>query len=155
MVIFHYFLKLANVIPVFKKDQYRLTSILKNISKVNERILFKHIGTFVDNFFSKFQCGFRESYLFSYVNWKWKSAVDIYKPLGVLLTDLWLSSTRITNNKIHSYGFCLNALRLIHTYLSKRRQRIKINKSYSSGKKIIWSTSKIYVSTSLFQYLYV
>ena len=53
------FLKLANVIPVFKKDSknskdnYRPISILKNISKVYERILFKQIGTFMDNFFFK------------------------------------------------------------------------------------------------------
>ena len=59
------FLKLSNVIPVFKKDSknvkdnYRPISILKNISKVYERILFKQIGTFMDNFFSKFQLGFR------------------------------------------------------------------------------------------------
>ena len=62
------FLKLANVIPVFKKDSknskdnYRPMSILKNISKVYERILFKQIETFMDNFFSKFQCGFRKGY---------------------------------------------------------------------------------------------
>ena len=53
------FLKLANVIPVFKKDcenvreNYRPISILKNISKVYYRILFKQIGTFMDSFFSK------------------------------------------------------------------------------------------------------
>ena len=53
------FLKLANVIPVFKKDRknskdnYRPIRILKNISKVYERILFKQIGTYMDNFFFK------------------------------------------------------------------------------------------------------
>ena len=57
---FPLFLKLANVIPVFKKDSknskdnYRTISILKNISKVYERILFKQIGTFMDNFFQNF-----------------------------------------------------------------------------------------------------
>ena len=54
------FLKLANVIPVFEKDSknskdnYRQISILKNVSKVCERILFKQIGTFTDNFFQNF-----------------------------------------------------------------------------------------------------
>ena len=54
------FLKLANVIPVFEKDSknskdnYRQISILKNVSKVCERILFKPIGTFTDNFFQNF-----------------------------------------------------------------------------------------------------
>ena len=54
------FLNLENVISVFKKDSrnskdnYRPISILKNISKVYERILFKQIGTFMDNFFQNF-----------------------------------------------------------------------------------------------------
>ena len=58
------FLKLANVIPVFKKDcknskdNYRPISILKNISKVYERILFKQIGTYMDNFFFKISMRF-------------------------------------------------------------------------------------------------
>ena len=48
---------IANVIPVLKKDCknskdiYRPISILKNISEVYKRILFKQIGTFMDNFF--------------------------------------------------------------------------------------------------------
>ena len=51
------FLKLANVIPVFKKDSenskdnYRPINILKNISKLYERILFNQTGTFMDIFF--------------------------------------------------------------------------------------------------------
>ena len=54
---FPLFLKLVNVIPVFKKnsknskDNYTPISVLKNISKVYQRISFKQIGTFMDNFF--------------------------------------------------------------------------------------------------------
>ena len=91
------FLKLASVIPVFKKDSknskdnYRPISILENISKVYERISFKQLGTFRDIFFSKFQCGFRKGYstqqcLLALIE-KWKSAVDKGKPFGALLTD--------------------------------------------------------------------
>ena len=56
------------MIPVFKKGSknskhdYRLVSILKNISKVYERVMFKQIGDFMENYFSKFQCGFRKGY---------------------------------------------------------------------------------------------
>ena len=62
------FLKLANVIPVFKKDcknskdNYRPISIVKNISKVYERILFKQIETLMSFFFSELQCEFRKGY---------------------------------------------------------------------------------------------
>ena len=126
------FLKLANVIPVFKKDcknskdNYRPISILKNISKVYERILFSQIGLFMNNFFSKFQCGFRKGYSTQQcllaLNEKWKSAVNKRKSFGALITDL--SKTfdclphELLTAKLHSYGFNLNALRLIHSYLS-------------------------------------
>ena len=46
----------------------------------------------MDNFFSKFQCGFRKGYstqqcLLALIE-KWKSAVDKGKSFGALLTDL-------------------------------------------------------------------
>ena len=92
------FLKLANEIPVFKKDcenwkeNYRPISISKNISKVYERILFKQIGKFMNNFFSKFKCGFRKGYstqqcLLALIE-KWKSAVDKDKSFCAHLTNL-------------------------------------------------------------------
>ena len=62
------FLKNTNIIPAFKKgsknlkDNYRPISILKNISKVYERIIVKQIVEFMDLYFSKFQCGFRKGY---------------------------------------------------------------------------------------------
>ena len=62
------FLKLAHGIPVFKKGSknskhnYQPISILKDISEVYERVMFKQIGDFMENFFSKFQYGFRKDY---------------------------------------------------------------------------------------------
>ena len=44
----------------------------------------------------------------------------------------------ITNSKITFYGFSLNALRLINSYLSDKGQRTKINESYSSWKKSLF-----------------
>ena len=135
------FLKLANVIPVFKKDcenvreNYRPISILKNISKVYYRILFKQIGAFMDSFFSKQQC------LLVLIE-KWKSALDKGKSLGAFLTDLSKAFDCLPHElliaKLHSYGFSLNALRLIHSYLSNWRQRTKINESYSSWEEILF-----------------
>ena len=40
--------------------------------------------------------------------------------------------------KLYSYGFSLNALWLIHNYLSNSRQRTKINKSYSSWQELLF-----------------
>ena len=44
------------------KDNYRPNSILKNLAKVFVKIMFKQIATFMDKYFSKFQCGFTKLY---------------------------------------------------------------------------------------------
>ena len=57
-------LKLADVSPVFKKDDdlnkenYRPASILSHMSKVFERIFYKQIDPFMTSKFSPFLCGF-------------------------------------------------------------------------------------------------
>ena len=98
----------------------------------------------MDNFFSKFQCGFRKAYstqqcLLPLIE-KWKSAVDKDKSFGALLTDLSKTFDCLPHDlliaKLHSYGFSLNALPLIHSHLSNRRQRTKVNESYSSWEEI-------------------
>ena len=146
------FLKLADVIPVFKKGSknskhnYRPISILKNISKVYERVMFKQIGDFMENFFSKFQCGFRKGYstqqcLIALIE-KWKSATDKGKSFRALLTDLSKVFDCLPHElliaKLHPYGFSLAALRLFCSYLSNRKQRTKINESYSSWEEILF-----------------
>ena len=81
-------LKLANITPVFKKrereckNNYRPVSILSNVSKIFEIIIFRQISNYIDSFFSKYQCGFRKAYstqqcLLSMFE-KWKRAVDNY-----------------------------------------------------------------------------
>ena len=40
--------------------------------------------------------------------------------------------------KLKAYGFTLPALRLIHDYLSNRKQRIKIDDSRSSWSEILF-----------------
>ena len=44
--------------------------------------------------------------------------------------------------KLEAYGFHIDALRLIHDYLSNRKQRVKVNNAYSSWKDIFYSVSQ-------------
>ena len=44
--------------------------------------------------------------------------------------------------KLHTYGFSLSALRLMYSYLSNRKQRTKINESYSSCEEILYGVSQ-------------
>ena len=145
-------LKYANIIPVYKKgsrslkDNYRPISILPNVSKVYERVMFKQMAKFMDKYFSKFQCGFRKGYntqqcLVALIG-KWKSAKDKGKSFGAVLTDLSKAFDCLPHElilaKLHAYGFSLSALRLIQSYLSNRKQRTKINESYSSWEEILF-----------------
>ena len=108
--------------------------------------MFKQIGDFMENYFSKFQCGFRKGYstqqcLIALIE-KWKSATDKGKSFGALLTDLSKAfdclPLELLIAKLHAYGFSLAALRLVHSYLSNRKQRTRINESYSSWEEILF-----------------
>ena len=61
-------MKYADVRPIHKKDDktdktnYRPISILPNLSKVYERLMYNQISPYFDSVFSKFQCGFRKGF---------------------------------------------------------------------------------------------
>ena len=105
----------------------------------------------MDNFFSKFQCGFSKGYstqeCLLALTEKWKFAVDKGKSFGALLTDLSKPFDRFPHElliaKLYSYGFSLNALRLIPSYLSNRRKRTKINEGYSSWEEILFGIPQV------------
>ena len=145
-------LKKANITPVFKqgdrnsKDNYRPVSILPNMSKIFERCIFRQLYSFMLEFVSKYQCAFRKGYCTQHcllaMLEKWKSAVDKGKSFDALLTDLSKAFDCLSHElllaKLHAYGFSIAALRLIHSYLTNRKQRTKLNLSYSSWKEILF-----------------
>ena len=65
---FSYNLKLADVTPVFKKDDanltksYRPVSVLLIVSKIFERLLQKQTISYIDQYLSNFLCGYRQGY---------------------------------------------------------------------------------------------
>ena len=73
---------------------------------------------------------------------KWKKAEDHGKLFGALLTDLSKASDCLPHDliivKLKSYGFNLTALNLIHNYLTKQKQRTKINQSHSSWEDMLF-----------------
>ena len=58
----------AAVTPIHKKDDktdsinYCPISILPNLSKVYERLMYNQISSYFDSVFSEFQCGFRKGF---------------------------------------------------------------------------------------------
>ena len=145
-------LKLADITPLHKKgrkdnkENYRPVSILPTLSKIFEKILFEQISVFFDKFLSDQQCGFRKGYSTQLcllnLSEKWKNCVDKGKAFGAFLTDLSKAFDLLDHElfiaKLNAYGFNLPALRLIHDYLSNRKQRTKIDDNYSSWSEILF-----------------
>ena len=91
-------MKYAEVTPIYKKDDktekenYPLISILPNLSKFYERLMYNQIYAYFHTTFPKFQCGFRKDFnaqhcLLAMVE-KWCKTVDEGGETGTALTDL-------------------------------------------------------------------
>ena len=144
-------LKCADISPAHKKNDYmdksnyKPVSLLPSVSKVFERLTNGDINSYIETFLSHRRCGFRKNYstqlsmivMLEYVN----KNIDNGKFSGMLLTDLSKAFDCLLHDlliaKLNAYGFDYNALRLIHNYLSDRKQRIKIGEAYSSWIEII------------------
>ena len=75
-----------------------------------------------------------------------EKTVDNGGVFGALLTDLSKAFDCIPHDliiaKLEAYGFLIDALKLIHDYLSNRKQRIKVNDAYSSWKDIFYGATQ-------------
>ena len=96
---------------------------------------------------SKYQCEFPRSYnaqhcLISLFE-KWKKSVDNGGVFGALPTDLSKAFDCLPRElliaKIDAYGFDKSSSKLIHSYLSNRKQRVKINDRYSLWSEILFA----------------
>ena len=145
-------LKWADVKPAHKKgsrnykENCRPVSILPNISKIYERCLFKQLTNYFEDHFSKYQCGFRKGFsvancLLSMIE-KWRESLDKGGAYGALLTDLSKDFDCLPHDlliaKLHAYGLNIKSLKLMFSYLTNRKQRVKINGTYSSWSEILF-----------------
>ena len=68
--------------------------------------------------------------------------MDKGKASGVLLIDLSKAFDCLSHGlsiaKLNTYGLSLSALKLMQSYLSERKQRIKINQAYSFWEEILF-----------------
>ena len=115
------------------------------LSKILEKILFDQISVHFDKFLSDQQCGFwkgdNTQHCLLNLLQKWKNSVDKGKSFGALLTDLskpiGCLNHELLTAKLNPFGFTLLPLRLLHDYLSNRKQRTKIDDDYSSWSEIL------------------
>ena len=140
-------LKKADITTVYKKDEkflknnYRPVYILLSVSKIYERCIYDQINDYFQPLFSKLQCGFRKKFnaqhcLLVLVE-KCRVVLDKRGYAGILLTDLSKAFDCINHEpliaKLHAYGFSLESLTFIQSYLTNRIQRVKINSSFSES----------------------
>ena len=110
-------LKLADIIPVYKKDSryeksnYQPISVLPNLSKIFENVLCDQISSFFENIFSKYQTGFRKGFslqscLVAMVE-KFKKSLDQGGEYAAILTDLSKAFNCLPHDliitKLHAY----------------------------------------------------
>ena len=138
-------LKKADITPAYKKDDrtnkenYRPVSILPSISKLFERNMYDQIYSYIHDHLSNYLCGFRKGYntqhcLIIMIE-KWRKALDERNIAGALLTDLSKAFDCLNHElliaKLEAYGFDHSSLAYIYSYLSNRKQRTKVNNSFS------------------------
>ena len=134
-------LKIAKVIPIFKKDDnkmfnnYRPISLLPVLSKVVEKVISSQINDFfkTNNLFYDSQYGFRPGHSTEYaaieITDRIISAMDKNKiPLNIYL-DLSKAFDTLDHaillDKLFHYGIRGNPLKLISSYLENRQQYVE------------------------------
>ena len=149
-------LKKENVSPAFKignhndKTNYRPVSILPSLSKIYESFIYNYINQMTKDALPIFQCGFRKKYstqhaLIAMIE-KARKILDKGGTFGTLLTVLSKTFDCMTHDlfiaKLHVLNFDINAHNLMFDYLTGRKQRVKINSSFSSYLDIFQGVSQ-------------
>ena len=145
-------LKLADVTPIHKKNEttlmknYRPVSLIPIVSKLFERDMYNQIISYIDKFLSPYLFGYRKGYnteqCLIVMLEVWKKSLDGKSKAGAILTDLSKAFDCLNHDlliaKLEAYGFDKNALLFVSDYLKGRKQRTKVNGSYSSWLELLF-----------------
>ena len=130
-------------LDAFIKKNYRPITVLSSVSKIYERVLEKQTKSHALSFLSPLLCEFREGYGTQHALLRLTETctktLDKGGFAGALLMDLSKAFDCLNHELLiailSAYGFSSNPLRLIHSYLSERKQRVKINGSFSTWRE--------------------
>ena len=143
-------MKLADKIPVFKKDDMNLKHNYRRISillKVFEKIIHDQISIFFSISFQITTVAVEKALVsnIALLQWfkKWKKTVD-NGTFGALLASSDLSKAfdciphELLIAKLSAYGFNFKALKFIYSYSNNRKQRVRINESFSEWAELLF-----------------
>ena len=139
-------MKCAEVSPIYKKEDnlikgnYRPVSVLTTVSKIYESVVNDQMIEFFITIFDDFLGAFRKGYSCQSLLIKliddWKKSLDNNEKVGAIFMDLSKAFDCLPHGllvaKLDAYGFSPSACELIASYLSNRRQRVKISNSRSN-----------------------
>jgi hypothetical protein len=143
-------MKIARVSPVYKKENpldrknYRPVSILPAVSKVFERTISRQLDDYFSSIFHPFLSAYRKGYSCQSVllalTEEWRKALDGNQHTAAILMDLSKAFDCVPYNllydKLCAYGLDQNAVALIKSYLTERKQCVKVGNVNSSFKNI-------------------
>ena len=143
-------LKFADITLIFKvrnpshKVNYRPVNVSLSISKVFQKLMQKLISGYISNYLSLYLCGYRKGFssqkaLLALIE-NWKKVLDNCSG-GAVSMDLSMAFDTIKHDlliaKLYLYGFNKESLKHLHTYLSNRCHRTKLNKQFDSWQELI------------------
>ena len=137
-------LKVAEVSPIFKKnddlekENYRPISVLPHMPKAFERIMYTQTESFMEDKLSKLLTGFRKNHSTQHclINMleKWKNALGKGGFVCAIFMDLSKAFDTVNHDlliaKLGGYVFQKDALSFMKNYLTKRRQRVRVNSNF-------------------------
>ena len=143
--------KIACITPAFKKEDrldrtnYRPISVLNVFSKVFERFMLDQLTSYFKNILSEFLSAYRKQYSCQHVLLRvietWRKYLDENRIVGATLMDLSKAFDCLPHDllvaKLEAYGLDNKALKLMLSYLSGRKQCVKIRNSFSLLKLIL------------------
>ena len=145
------------------KNIYRPVNILPSVSKIYERCIYDQINDYFHPIFWKLQYGFRKRFngqhcLLVLIE-KRREVLDKWGYAGVLLSNLSKAfncfNRALLLAKLLTYGFSLESLTFIQSYLSNRIQRVKINSSFSDYSNVESGVPQESISGPLFFNIFI
>ena len=139
-------LKKVQVTPLHKKNDplsktnYRPVSVLPVFSKIFEKVFETQLSDFFDTIFNPFLCAFRRGHgcqttLLRLLE-DWREALDKNYYIASVLMDLSKAFDCLPHaillDKLSVYGVSDNSVSLLKSYLSNRKQQIKVNSVLSN-----------------------
>ena len=145
--IFPEFLKISTIIPIYKKDSklkvanYRPISLLSNINKILEKLMFQRLYTFLEKnkCIYDLQFGFRQNHSTNHALLSMTQEIKDTIEKGNLAIGVFVDfqkafdtvNHQILLRKLQHYGIRGTSNAWFESYLMKRRQSVAINGTMS------------------------